>query len=283
MVKYDSILKIMDNYVQKCTDYPKYQALKYFKEHMDEFQEERYDSDPNRIPSPQGHFQRMQEQLQEDVEYDAFEQATLEDYQTNSFIPLGYYLNDGLMPTTKNEMRQLGFTFGGYIQNEDGDFLYGDRADEKGVFVVPVHYYPDGRENGNHEYITLSMAEEDKHISSAIQKSPPLQQDTVLYSYRELPLDIKEGNHGVIKNYGSCSFNEHVCEDIRDNGEWVQGEKDRRYMCKIYAMKGTQGVVLNERITDLPPWQSEWLLNKNQRYIVWSKNDDDMTAEIILY
>ena len=94
---------------------------------------------------------------------------------------------------------------------------------------------------------------------------------------------MKVGDHSAIKGFGSCSYNPYVIDDIEQGGPWVQGEKNRRYKVKVYAMKGTKGIVLNDHSSGIPPWQSEWLLDKGQKYVVWSKNDNDMTAEIILY
>ena len=50
----------------------------------------------------------------------------------------------------------------------------------------------------------------------------------------------------------------------------------------IYAPTGTKGVVLN-RHNGCVDWQSELLLDKNQRYVVLSRDDKNMTAEILLY
>lgn len=284
MVKFNSIVKAIDDYVQKCHDYPKATAMRNFD--PNNFMEERWSENPEKIPSPQGTLQRVQEELQGSINYTNLEKGALGDYKTNSFLPLNYWLNGGKLPTNERELERLEWEIGfhGYMRGEDGELLIGDDDNAKGELVMPVHNYTVSWENREgHEYVDLSMPQEDELIKRAIDKSPKLQQDTVLYSYRELPLDLKEGDHGVIKGYGSTSFNPYVIDDIMNNGQWVQGQKDRRLRCKIYAPKGTDGIVLNRQVSGSLAWQSEWLLNKNQRYFVRSINYETMEAEIVLY
>lgn len=280
MVKFNNILKIIEDYTDKCHDYPKANAIKNFN--PENYQEEIWDESSRTIPSPQGHLQRTQEELQKSVNYTNLEHGALDDYQTNSFIPLNYWLNGGHLPTTKRELWET-FGFMGYLRDKEGNLIYEDDATDL-EFCMAVHNYTGGFDSREgHEYVDLSMPEEDELIHRAIQKTPSLQQDTVLYSYRQLPLNLKVGDHNVIRGYGSTSFNPYVIDDIMNNGQWVQGEKDVRFKCKIYAPKGTNGMVLNRDTSGIPAWQSEWLLDKGQRYFVHSINYETMEAEIVLY
>lgn len=281
MARLNNLIKAIDNYLEKCHDYPKARAIREFN--PQNYQEETWDSSHDIIPSPQGYLQRTQEDLQKTVNYTSLEMGAMEDYATCSFIPLNHWLNGGELPTTYSEVQELAITTGvmGYLQGEDGNFIHDDTT--KGEFVMAVHNFTGKWGSSEHTYVDLTMPQEDKLISRAIQKTPPLQQDTVLYTYRELPLDLKVGDHGVIKGYGSTSFNPYVIDDIMEGGAWVQREKNRRLKCKVYAPKGTQGVVLGDTTVGHIAWQSEWLLNKNQRYFVHSIDYDKMEAEIVLY
>ncbi len=282
MVKYTSIINTIEEYVEKCHDYPKANAIRNFD--PDNFIEEVYydGTEKNRIPSPQGHLQRTQEELQKNVNYTNLEIGTMHDYQTNSYIALNYWLNGGELPTNRRSpmMMDIGFWMG-YIRGEDGELISGEG---EGEFVMAVHNYTGGwRSKEGHEYIDLSIPQEDELLHRAIDKTPPLQQDTVLYRYGELPDGLSVGSHSVIKGYGSTSFNDYVPQDIMNNGAWVQEEKDRRFNIKVYAPKGTKGVVFNRESSGLPAWQSEFLLDKGQRYFVHSIDYENMTAEIVLY
>ena len=283
MVKYSTLLDIIEKSLNKCHDYPKAMALDYFKNNQNNFKGETYDYgvNPNQLPSPQGELQRIQEELQENVDYDEYETGTLYGYQTNNYIELGIWLNTGQMPTTPNEADEIFGTFAqGYMLDENGEYMGRDRGDEVGTYHTTIPY---GLRSGDSHRIDVTLEDQDRYLTSAIDKSPPLQQDTVLYSYRELPADIQVGDHGTFRGYSSCSYNPFVIESIEKSGGWVQGEKDRRYKVKVYAPFGTKGLVVGDTTSTNWSWQSEWLLGKNQRYIVWSKNDFDRTAEIILY
>lgn len=284
MVRYSTIIDIIDKSLNKCHDYPKARALDYFKANQDNFANETYDygDNPNQLPSPQGHLQRIQEELQEDVEYTDLETGTIYGYQTNNYIELGIWLNTGQMPKTPNEIREVfGGLATGYMLDENGNYMNRwERGDEQGTYHSTIL---SGLREDDTTPVRMTLEDQDKHLTSAINKTPPLQQDTVLYSYRELPADIQVGDHGTFRGYSSCTYNPFVVDDIKQGGPWVVGEENRRYKVKIYAPFGTKGMVVGETTSTNLTWQSEWLLGKNQRYIVWSKNDNDMTAEIILY
>lgn len=250
--------------VVKCgNDYPKARALKYWQEHKDEFQTETYYEDSEKIPSPVGRLQGIQADLQEDVDYTGIEMGVAHDYSTNSYIPLGMYLNN--VPNWEKEARTWVMAY---------DFGQG--------FVMAVIDF-DKRNTGESPYVDLSMPEESEILSGMIDKSPRVQTDTTVYRYGELPLDISVGEHGVIKGFQSTSYNPYVAfKDIPEGGTWARVEADKRYKTTVHVMKGAKGMVLN-RHNGCMDWQSELLLDKGMRYVVLDKNDTDMTAEILLY
>lgn len=280
MVKYRNILKTIDSYV-KCHDYPKAVAMREFDPLN--YKDEEWDTYPKQIPSPQGKLQRIQENLQKNIDYSRQESIALRDYQTTSYLPLNQMLNGRQLPTSgkdlfKYELRSG--VMGGIRDKKTGKTSLSEEAE--GEFVTRVR---DGTfdEDGEPNYVYMSMPEEDRLISSAIDKSPTLQDNTILYSYRQLPLTLKVGDHGTLKGYSSTSYNPYVIENIMEKGEWVIGSEDHRFKCKIYAPKGTRGLVLNEQTSGKSAWQSEWLLDKNQKYFVRSINYETMEAEIVLY
>lgn len=253
--------------VVKCHDYPKSLALKYYDEHKDDFQSEVYTTNNEVLPSPVGELQRQQAKLQESIEYESLERGVAMDYSTNSYIPLNMMLNN--VPNWEEESRFMG------VQSYD----FGNG------FVMPVLDSPNN--DGFGDWVDMSMPQESEMLSNMIDKSPRVASDTIVYRYGELPIDIKVGEHGVIKGFMSTSYNEYIAfDDIPNNGTWIQNEKkllDRvRYKQRIFVMKGTKGMVLNNH-TGCMDWQSELLLDKGMRYVVLNKNDTDMTADILVY
>ena len=269
MVSREIIEQVLEKSLQaKCHEYPKSIALKYYNEHKENFVTETYGYgvDSRTIPSPVGRLQQIQADLQEEIYYESLERGVLRDYSTNSFIPLSLMLNG--VPDWEDICRFIGYDFGN-------------------GFVMPVLDF-DKDNDPNYEgspWVDMSMPQESKMLSQAIDKSPRVQSDCIVFRYGELPLDIPVGGHGTFKNFLSTSYNPYVAfEDIPNGGTWVQGShaKQTRYKLTINVMKGTKGIVLN-RHTGCPDWQSELLLDKNQRYIVLSRDDTNMTAEILLY
>ena len=258
------ILKHIEDAILKCgDDYPKARALKYYREHKEEFQTEDYGGlNSETLPSPVGVLQRVQANLQEKVEYDSIERGVARCYSTNSYIPLGMMLNN--VPNWEEECKRWVMTY---------DFGNG--------LVMPVLDSPNN--DGRGDWVDLTMPQQSEILSGMIDKSPRVQVDTTVYRYGELPLDIKVGEHGVIKSFMSTSYNPYIAfKDIPEGGAWAMVEADKRYKTTVHIMEGTKGMVLN-RHTGCMDWQSELLMDKGQRYIVLAKNDTDMTAEILLY
>lgn len=247
--------------VVKC-QYPKRVALQYYNKHKDEFQTQEWVEE---IPSPVGKLQREQADLQENINYESLEKGVAKDYSMNSFIPLGMMLND--VHDWEDKCRFIGYDFG------DG-------------FVMPVLDFDkenDPNYNGS-PWVDMSMPQESDMLSTMIDKSPRVANDSIVYRYGELPLDIQVGEHGVIKGFQSTSYNPFIAfKDIPEGGGWLSGkDKEVRYKQRIFVMNGTKGMVLNNH-TGCVDWQSELLLDKGMRYVVLAKNDNDMTADILVY
>lgn len=266
MVSREHISKSFDYAIFKCNDYPKAIALRYYKEHKDNFVSDTYPTgaDTESLPSPVGRLQQIQADLQEQIDYKSLERGVLHDYSTNSFIALGMMLNN--VPNWMDEC----------------DFLTHYISDN-GDFMLPVLDSPNN--DGRGDWHSMSVQEESDRISKVIDKSPRVQEDCIVYRYGELPLDIEVGGHGTFKSFTSTSYNPYIAFDnIPNGGTWVQGshEQEVRYKMRIFTPSGTKGVVLNEH-TGCMDWQSELLLDKGQRYIVLARNDKEKTADILLY
>lgn len=260
MVKFDNILKAMDEYLTKCTDYPKYQALKYFKEHREEFQEESWESGTGRLvdgDAPVGKLQQLQEDLQDDVDYDGKEKGATYRYSRSEFEDLQLY-NNGLIDKDDSFVR---------VYDID-DYSFDDHEDD-------IYDY---------DYDNYDLEETSQFIDGAIDKSPPLQQDTVFHRIGRLDRDddeyIAEGEHSVFKGFTGVSYNPNVPKRGLDFAGWM--DRYHRYDLKIYAMKGTKGMALYPH-NGCHDWQAEFLLGRGQKFIVLSRNDSTKEAEILLY
>lgn len=111
-------------------------------------------------------------------------------------------------------------------------------------------------------------------LDKLIKECPPLLEDTVLYRGGRLD----DGVNGEFKTFNSCSYNKNVAENFRRDGE---------YLIKIYAPKGTKGIAdkgrdfgfENNMYVDT---EHEFTIGRNQKYVVLEKNDEEMTATIVL-
>ena len=256
------ILKAINNAIGKC-DYPKAIALREFDEKN--YVTETYSSneDSHGKSSPIGKLQQEQEDLQASIDYDGLDRAVLGDYGLSSFIPINKYLNQA--EGWENEV---------YYTDENGD--YDPEYDEK-TRTLNVRY-SDNSDDYDMEY--LSVFEEISALNNVIDKSPRLKQDTVLYRYGHFEEGGTPNQHGVLKGFSSATYNEYVASDsIR---KYPFAKSENRYMMKIYAPKGTKGVVLDNNLTGRD-FQSEFLIGRNQRYIILNQDDSNKTVEILLY
>ena len=259
MVQLNSILKVMDEYIDKCTDYPKYQALKYFKEHKEEFQDETWDNGDGSLDdgdAPVGNLQQLQEDLQDEVDYDGEEMGATYQYSRSDFCELQKY-NNGIYDKDYTEVD---------VYDID-DFSFDDHED----YI------------GDYDYEWYDLEKTSQLIDSAIDKSPRLAQDTVFHRLGRIDNDgeyNEEGDHNVFRGFTGLSYNPNVPTRGLDFAGWMH--RNNRYNLKIYAMKGTKGMALYPH-NGCHDWQAEFLLGRGQKFIVVSRNDNTMEAEILLY
>ena len=126
------------------------------------------------------------------------------------------------------------------------------------------------------EDVPLSLKEGCEKLSEVIHKSPSLQENTVLWRGGEFPSDIGVGEHGVFKGFTSTSFNENMGKAWQENYG--------NYLIKIYAPKGTKGIVPTENLNCVEG-QSELVLDKSQKYVVIAREDNGSPpiVEVLLY
>lgn len=138
---------------------------------------------------------------------------------------------------------------------------------EKSEYLPSSYYYDD-----DGVMKELSVQQQADAIHNAILKSPRLQQDTVLYRGGRWVSGLKAGDKGEFSSFSSTSYQESIAKGF--------GGGDR-YKIKIYAPKGTKGVLVNDDF-DNEYHQHEWLLDKGQKYVVLSQNDETHEVEILL-
>lgn len=113
-----------------------------------------------------------------------------------------------------------------------------------------------------------------KNIDSAIDKSPGLAQDTILYRGGHWDTTLKKGDKGTFKGYSSTSYSN---EDMG----MFSGFGEERYTMEIYADKGTKGISINDTFGGLSG-EKEFLLPRNQNYEVIEVDNKNRVAKIHL-
>ena len=79
-----------------------------------------------------------------------------------------------------------------------------------------------------------------KNIKSAINKTPALQENTILYTGQRLPDNVLDGDSiGTFKHFVSTSFKSRIASSF--------SRREGRYNIKVLAPKGTKGIVYTER------------------------------------
>lgn len=288
-MKYTTIIKVIGDYVAKCGDYPKARALKYFKENKDNFQEESYDKgdDPtNTRPSPKGFLQKTQQELQKSINYKSDEKGAIEGYNTVMFTPLKEYLEYGMILKDLEDI---------YLDDVEARSIWDEKTD-KYYELLPLRDKHNSENPQDWETKNVRVEKHIQLIDDAIDKSPVLQQDTVFYRWGRLDekspfdedFDIEydeytgEGDHGIFNGFTGLTYNENVAKDLPSYARWGNQNYVNRYQIKVYAPKGTKGITLDPNCGG-KEWQSEFLLKRNQKFVVLSRDDENMTAEILLY
>lgn len=258
-----------------------------------DFKSEKYSRKNGQIrsanPSPIGPLQKLQEDLQGNVDYTNEEKSMLSMYSVNFWPWSGWFYHKG---------SAYGWELDVYKWHWEGDYSDGTLRHvleepktfkEFGVydfegFDTEKERYDDGTiqsDDSPHRLGSVPFPKSIEILDNMIEKSPPLQQNTVLYRVGFFDENLKPGETGKFKSYTSTSFNSYVAKNGIKKYAGFNPSKDS-YQLKIYAPEGTKGVVPCHN-TGCRDWQSEFTLGRNQKYVVINVDHYKKTAEILLY
>ena len=299
MVSKSIIRKSLDDAVGKCvTIKERFEGF-----NAKDYKSEKYSKKLGQIKSaeksPVGALQQKQEDLQEEVDYTNEEKSILNSYSVSTFSWFDSYFNKGNGHAHGQDTIQFGKNTRWMLDvykwewTEYYDEEYGTMMERYG-FKEPLEYKDfniydfegfDAQDRSAGLY-DRKIGEVDfpkaiDIVDNMIDKSPPLQENTVLYRVGVFDPNLKPGETSKFKSYTSTSFNSYVA---RNGIKKYAGfdPSDDCYQLKIYAPKGTKGVVPCQN-TGCEDWQSEYTLGRNQKYIVLSVDNVSKTAEILLY
>ena len=250
---------------------PKKKPKKSNKPKLEDFDEknftqEEYTSSQNAHPSysdidydwesPQGKLQRIQSELQEDINYTHEDDVVAHSWSTNLFYHLNCYLYD---KADKHGTRWGASDEGAYDWDNDKEY---------------------------------TLKQSSGMLSKAIQKSPKSQDAFVTYKFGPVDefLDMEVGDTGAFKGFNSTSFNYSVPQNAlkKQVGGWFRDGGSNRAMIRFFNPKGTTGMVIDETVK-CHDWQSEWLLDKGQKYMLVGKGpvtidgEEVYTYDVLLY
>ena len=114
-------------------------------------------------------------------------------------------------------------------------------------------------------------------LDDLIENSPGLNQHTKLYAGMILDESLEVGETGVLKGYQATSF-------FKEGAEPFFRAQDR-WLVEVHAKEGHKGVCMNAKngngFTEYPH-EHEYLLPRNQKYVIIEKNVETHTAKILL-
>lgn len=142
--------------------------------------------------------------------------------------------------------------------------------------IYKTDYYKERKRNNPNIDEWVNMRKE--NLDSAIDRSPPLDIDTTFYRYGDFPSGLRVGDTGKFKGYTSTTYQEKTAERFKDG---YDHDSSGRYKITIKAPKGTKGVLLNDTFEGVK--EHEFLLGRNQKYMVLEVNDDTHEVVIGLY
>lgn len=241
------------------------QKLKEYKEYMvknEEYNHERYGDDQDWLNengddlfvSPCGEMQKVQQDLQREMNFNGDEKWLARGYNTTDFIMMNDYL---------------------YEKEGYEDAIYYDLPKGK----LAKFYSP----SSGDEFTVPQMCDA---LSDVIKKCPPVQEDCVTFRYGRFPDDLKEGDIGKFDGFLSVSYNETVAENFKyrqeSDGMGVGGwMENNRKMMRIHTPKGTPCLAMDTVSLGTQDFQSEILFDKGQKYIVISNTPE--VVDILLY
>lgn len=276
MVTRNIILKSLDDAISKCGPTIK-QRFENFN--PKDFSKEKYSSDQDvkGDRSPIGEIQRRQGDAQKDIDYTITDKMVSSLYQFHLFNDLNSYLNKVTfedMFGNKHRVGEYDIEFISKFSDDHSEYLGMEMVKTPVTYGLMID-----------DVLTeKTIPELGDMLSEAIDKSPRLLEPTLLYRFGHFEKGMKAGDTGKFDAFLSATFNEYVARKGIKNMNYLKLAESRksRYQMRIYAPKGTKGMVLN-RYNGCDDFQSEFLIDKGQKYIVLNVNDKKKTVDILLY
>ena len=262
----DIILEDKFNFEEKCKAGYKSPSQRAKEFNINDFKIDKFDENENPHPdfknmtsheiyaweSPQGRLQKIQSDLQSDIGYSDYEYDIASFWSTRLYEVLNPYLTD-----------------------EDGSFARLGYDDEYEVYTDLEAY---------------TLKDASNILTEAIDKSPRLQESAVTYRWGNISdlLDKEIGEYGTFKAFQSTSFNYSVATHAFKDGIMKGLKSNDRGVIRFFNPAGTKGMVIDETVY-AHDWQSEWLLDKGQKYVLVGKGmvdydgEEIMTYDVLLY
>ncbi len=295
MVKYSTIIKVIESEVWKC--YPTVSEMRSILSKMGS--DEKYEQ-----LKEQGLLNRLEvddyEEAVDVLEFgeDVWNDATLEEATEKVFF-YERRLIEGLKrrepPTVDIDdfNRDNQFIDDSDLESKMGEFEKRQIDDQErrvnGDTVTDMEWYAINGYIANSNWINDSITHTKylykldgetkktvQEMDSTINKSNGLLDSTVLYRGGKLPnIHLKIGDHSKFKRYTSTSFQERV------GSKWNDSYDD--FLFTIYAPKGTKGLSLNAPyFENAYVDEHEWLLPRNTGFTVLDIDYEDRTISVVL-
>ena len=241
--------------------------------------------------SPVGALQQRQEDLQDEIDYTNEEKSMLSLYSISTYEDYAsWFYKVGIFVGNKGwEYNVYKWHWEEQWDEERGMYLTNHVLDDPLTFQdYDVYDFTNwDAQDDSHVHThddalyTVPFPQTLDILDNMIDKSPPLQENTVLYRLGSFDGDLIPGQTAKWKSYTSTSFNSYTAKNgLKKYAGFEPGED--RYEIKIYAPQGTKGVVPCQN-TGCQDWQSEFTLGRNQKYIVLSVDKVNKKAEVLLY
>jgi len=167
---------------------------------------------------------------------------------------------------------------------DNGDYTSDDISIVNGFvmgFYGIVNHYLNGNCNKedvplidvNGEYVNVDTQVDMLH--NIIMKSPRLSENTVLWHGGKWVTGLKPGDKGTLDSFTSTSYMKSISQSFT-------GLNNEGYTVKIYAPSGIKGVCANADYFNPEYHQHEFILDKNQKFVVISQDDTKHEVEILL-
>ena len=170
------------------------------------------------------------------------------------------------------------------IFTEDGMHYNTDTYEGKSALAMDNYFNGDSQHinhtishDGYMKALNNQQKTQMKSIDNLMERSPGLQQDTILYRGGHFDIHLREGDSFSFKGYTSTTFQ-------RESSDVYKGsdgdEADMTYV--IHAPKGTKGICGGDGNFNNNNWEHEYVLPRNTKMTVLSIDYETMTCEVVI-